>query len=433
MHVSPHPHPELQLAAPAWAEDGRIVLGPAAFLLPPEERESLVRHETIHALQQRLAPSDDSPQARARAERLADRPSRELPPLDSLLAQAPRLLAAPVKGTPEKGFTRLFGGNDGIIGEVVESGVTVRAARSYGQLGISAPVDPKSKFGTSTMTDLQFMACSGKSFASLSGLPDRMRLVAKPFAATNRLLAKDSPFRVELVLIATEASRLHFVDGKSLVTMSQDDFDNAGPETAAHEASHALFDSHTNTDRKDPTALAPDTFSLRFADLFARLAATTAVPIPTEPFAKAKPPLAGAAASAVAPAGLVMVADVLWQKTSAAHLSADHPWDRPEELFASAHGAFVTDKKVLAKLIDYYAGADSSIKSLGKELLDLLAAVEDSKRLGALRPLGDPKKEAAATTSLRPPVSGPSTVKDRLGAILNPETLPPEAVLCPSP
>ena len=427
MHFSPGPHPALGTATPAWAENGRVVFGTPALLLPSTAWSKLIRHETIHALQQRLAPAEETAEARQRAERLAERSGPRLPSPAELTMPAPRLLAAPVTGPPAKGFDRLFGGGDGVIGEVKEAGVTVRAERSYKQLGISAPVDPHSRLGTSTMTDLQFMACGKKSWRTLAALAAKMRATAKPIAAANAVLDPKSPRRVELVLVANEESRQHFVDGQELVTISQDDFDKAGPETAAHEASHAVFDSHTY-DVKDPTALAPDTFALRFADLFIRLGNTTPVPEPIAPFEKTKPRLKVTDPRSAEPAGYLMVADVLWQKTSTSR-SDSHPWASPDELFASAYGAFLTDKAQLSTLIAYYTKADPSIKALGKELLDLLQAVKDPS---ALKPLADPAAAAAARATIKPD-PGKSTVKDRLGTILTPETLPPPTVECPTP
>ena len=96
--VSDRPHPQLPPGTPAWAQDGEIVLGPPAFLLSPEERADVVHHETIHVLQQRLAPVEESGAARERAERLADRPRGSLPSSAELQTPAPRLLAAPIKG-----------------------------------------------------------------------------------------------------------------------------------------------------------------------------------------------------------------------------------------------------------------------------------------------------------------------------------------------
>ena len=426
---SSRPHPELHPGTPAWAEDGQIVLGPPSLLLSPEERADVMHHETIHVLQQRLAPADETAAARDRSERLADRPRGDLPAAQNLLEPVPRLLAAPVKGKPASGFTRLFAGNDGVIGEVVDAGVTVRAQRSYKQLGIEAPVDPTSQFETATMTDLQFLSCGNRVFPALHQLAKEMLKAAQQVAAMSEAIPKGSPWRVKLVLVVNEASRLHFADGEPLITLSHEDFDRSGAESAAHEAAHAVFESHSHSRPGDPDALAPDAFALRFADLFRRLQQTQLVPVPTEPFNKKKPPLTTSGAGAEQPAGLVMVTDSLWASGSGERTEG-HPWDGVDELFASAYAAFRTNEQLLRQLIAHYAKADGSVKKLGTELLDLLKAVKDPKALKALKaPAKADATEAEAAIAKRE--SQPSQIKDRLGAILKPETLPPETVVCP--
>jgi hypothetical protein len=425
--VSDRPHPRLPAGTPAWAQDGEIVLGPPAALLSPQERADVVHHETIHVLQQRAAPVEETSMARERAERLADRPRGSVPSPAELRAPVPRLLAAPVKGKAATGFTRLFAGEGKIIGEVVD-GVTVRAELSYRDLGIEAPVDPKSEFGTATMTDLQFLSCGNRSFPRLKAVGDAIRAVAKRVAAVNGAIPAGSPWRVDLALIVNEASRLHFADGKALLVISHTDFERAGPETAAHEAAHAVFESHSHPDPKHPDALAPDAFALRLADLFLRLARTPPVSLPSAPFGKRKPPLKGGDGGPEQPAGLVMVTDSLWSGGAG---TEGHPWDGPDEFFASAFGAFVSEPKLLAQMIDHYAPLDASIKSGGAELLKLLAAVKDPKAAQAVKPPAAAQQKDA-TDAIRRRESPASTIKERLGAILHPETLPPESVTCPA-
>jgi hypothetical protein len=74
---------------PAWAERGDIVLGPGAALLGEEERADVLRHEAVHATQQRAAPAEESGAARARGEDLAERGS--LPSVAELSAPVPSL------------------------------------------------------------------------------------------------------------------------------------------------------------------------------------------------------------------------------------------------------------------------------------------------------------------------------------------------------
>jgi hypothetical protein len=420
-------HSQLPAGTPAWAQDGEVVLGPPAALLSPQERADVVHHETIHVLQQRLAPAEETGAARDRAERLADRPRGSLPSPAELQAPAPRLLAAPVKGKAVTGFTRLFAGEGQIIGEVVESGVTVRADLGYRELGIEAPVDPKSEFGLATMTDLQWLSCGNRAFPKLAAVGTALRGVAKQVATVNGAIAAGSPWRVEQVFVVNEASRLHFADGKAFMVLSYKDFETVGPETAAHEASHAVFESHSHPDPKQPDALAPDAFALRWADLFLRLAKTPPVPLPKEPFKKERPPLKGGDGPEQ-PAGLVMVTDSLWSGGAA---TEGHPWEGPDEFFASAFGAFVRDPQMLGQMVAHYAPLDASIKSGGAELLSLLGAVKDPKAAKALKPPAAADQKDA-TDAIRARESQASTIKERLGAILNPEKLPPETVACPT-
>jgi hypothetical protein len=426
--VSDRPHPQLPPGTPAWAQDGEIVLGPPAAVLSPEERADVVHHETIHVLQQRMAPAEETGAARDRAERLADRPRGSLPSPAELQAPAPRLLAAPIKGKATlAGFTRLFAGDGKIVGEVV-NGVTVRAELSYQELGIEAPVDPDSKFETKTMTDLQYLACGNRAFPKLEAVGVAMQAVAKQIAAVNGAIPAGSPWRVDLALIVNEASRLHFADGKALLVISQKDFNAAGPETAAHEASHAVFESHSHPDPKKPEALAPDAFALRWADLYLRLAKTPVVALPKEPFKKAKPPLKAGDDGSGHPAGHVMVTDSLW---SAGAKTEGHPWEGPDEFFASAFGAFVRDEKLLAQMIAHYAPLDAAVKTGGAELLTLLKAVKDPKAAKGVKP-PEAAQQKDATEAIRQRESQASTIKDRLGAILSPETLAPDKVSCPA-
>jgi hypothetical protein len=421
------PHPQLDPATPAWAEDGEMVLAPPAIGLSPSERADVVHHEMIHALQQRAAPPEESGAARERAERLADRPRGDFPSPDALRAPAPRLLAAPIKGKSATGFTRLFGGDGQVIGEVVHAGVTVRTSRSYTDLGIEAPIDPKSQFGTASMSELQYLACGNRSFASLENAAKKMRGVAEAVARANGAIAAGSPWRVQQVFVVNEASRLHFADGRALITIALEDFAAAAAETAAHEASHAIFESHSHPDPAKPDVLAPDTLALRITDLFLRLSKTTPVPLPSQPFKRQKPSLKADADDDVRPAGIVMVTDGLWSGGAA---TDGHPWDGPDEFFASAYGAFQTDPGLLRQLIAHFAPADAAIKPAGVELLALLGAVKDPKAQKSLPGVATGARDAAIR-EIRGRESPASTIKQRLGAILDPEHLPPETVTCP--
>jgi hypothetical protein len=311
---------------------------------------------------------------------------------------------------------------------VVDGGVTVRADLSYRELGIQAPVDPNSKLELATMTDLQWLSCGNRAFPKLQQVGVAMKAVAKQIAKVNDAIPAGSPWRVDLALIVSEASRLHLADGKALLVISDKDFKTVGPETAAHEAAHAVFESHSHPDPKDPEALAPDAFALRFADLYLRLAKTPPVPLPKDSFKTRKPPLKGDGSGPEQPAGFVMVADSLWGGGAS---TEGHPWEGVDEFFASAFGAFVHDPKLLTQMIDHYAPVDAAVKSGGAELLTLLKAVKDPKAAKAVKPPATAQQKDA-TEAIRQRESQASTIKQRLGAILDPEKLPPEKVTCPA-
>jgi hypothetical protein len=276
------------------------------------------------------------------------------------------------------------------------------------------------------MTDLQYLSCGNHAFPALESVGKKLREVAKGVARVNGSIAAGSPWKVESVYVVSEASRMHFADGKALITLSPDDFKNAAVETAVHEASHAVFESHSHPDTAKPDVLAPDTFALRISDLFLRLAKTKPVALPSLPFKKQRPSLKPGG-DADKPAGLVMVTDGLW---SGGAMTDGHPWDGPDEFFASAHGAFVTDEALLRELIAHYAGADAGLKDAGAELLALLKSLKDPAALKALKGVG--AAGADATQAIRARESQASGIKDRLGSILNPAALPPPAVACPT-
>jgi hypothetical protein len=75
-----------------------------------------------------------------------------------------------------------------------------------------------------------------------------------------------------------------------------------------------------------------------------------------------------------------MVTDSLW---SGGASTEGHPWDGPDEFFASALGAFVRDRQLLAQMIAHYAPLNASIKRDGAELLALLTAVNQGRERAA--------------------------------------------------
>ena len=361
-----------------------------------------------------IAPSG-SPTARAAA---------SLRP-EELSAPAPRLLAAPVKGKAATGFTRLFAGDGEIIGEVVDSGVAVRAELGYRELGIEAPVDPKSDFGTATMTDLQFLSCGNRAFPKLQAVGTAMRERRQAGRGVNGAIAAGSPWRVEQVFVVNEASRLHFADGQALMVLSHKDFDSNGPETAAHEASHAVFESHSHPDRSSPRPSAPDAFALRLADLFLRLAKTPSVSASERAVQEAAAAAEAGGDGPQQPAGL---RDGHRQPVERRRDHRGASVGRPRRVLRQRPRRLRPRSEAARRMIAHYAPLDASSRARGRAA-SLLTAAEGPR----VKALQRPRRPAeGATEAIRQRESQPSTIKERLGAILSPETLPPETVTCPA-
>jgi len=65
--------PRLPPYTPAWTENGQIRLSPYSLLLPPSEIASVLQHEKVHAVHQRIAPRTESISAHSYAESIAAR------------------------------------------------------------------------------------------------------------------------------------------------------------------------------------------------------------------------------------------------------------------------------------------------------------------------------------------------------------------------
>ena len=126
----------LPAQTPAWAENGAIHMGPAGLLMAPMERQRVLRMKMVHALHQRLAPPGESTESRRHAEGLAARGADRAGgfALADFLTPSPALLAFPPQSYSP--WSKVWIGHAGLIGEVVDAGVTVRIFMTYEELGI---------------------------------------------------------------------------------------------------------------------------------------------------------------------------------------------------------------------------------------------------------------------------------------------------------
>jgi hypothetical protein len=406
-HLTAYGHPRLPTGTPAWSENGAVVLSAQALLAPPALRTEMLLHEAIHSTHQRAAPRDDSPAARATAERLATSPAafasrKALPPVPSLLGFPPQ---------PHKPFDRVWIGHSGIVGEIVRSGITVRVLVPYDRIGID-PGDPGKAFH-----------CGKHDMPPIPDLVKRMIDVAAITAKLNKdLPAKVQPYTAQLVGVIDEGSAYRLANGKPVIILKEAELTSGQyPDTLAHETSHAIYEYHSVAN--DPKKRTPDVYALAIADLFNRAKNTARVPHPTTKFDPGKPPpLTGEGAGVEA--GLAMATDTLWAG------SGGHPWGGPDEFFASAYAGFLRNPELQKKIFTHYAKADTEVGLIAKELLRLLAIAKDQKALGKLKTPPQTAEAAAAIERAGEPWDIGSYTYG-VGWLVEPSKMPgPEQIKC---
>lgn len=407
---TPFVNPQLPPQTPAWTDNGSIYLSPYALLLPDKLLPNVLAHERVHAIHHRMAARDESSDARVHAESLAsrERSAFELP-VEKFLQPVPGLLAFPPQNY--KPWDRVIVGNAGIIGEVVESGVTVRILLGYKDLKVER------------MPEYQDYVCRNHGASPVEDTVKKMREIAKIAAQLNNSIPKSAAAKgVALVAIddAAATTGYRLANGQGMIWLKGEEFRSASyKDTIFHESSHAIFEAHS------PTGGKPDPFALRIADLYGRLKDTKMVTKPSEKFKKKKPPLT----AGDAPAGVAMVTDVLWSVDK----TAGHPWDDVSEFFASANGCFRFDKDLLSDLVDYYAGADPKIGKLKAELFDLLETATDPKKAAKVKAPSPPDNALAIAKAVKPtPDESKQTTSGILASLLDQSKLAqPADILCP--
>ncbi len=406
--------PNLAPETPAWAHDGHIHIGVPALSMSPSERAIVLRHELAHGLQQRLSPREETPAARHRAEAIARRAeTNEQFQLSDLLTPVPGLLGFPSQ--THSPWTRVWIGYAGLAGEVIKGGVCVRVYKSYDELGITH------------MPEYQTYHCGKHDKAPIPTLVKKMGDIADTTAKFNAVIPAGAPERIRLVTITNETSGYRMANGAGLMVIEHKEFlASSYVETAAHEASHAIFEHHSVA--ADRAKRGANPLAQRLADLFVRLEGTKPVPIPTSLFdPKRPPPLKMKPDESAQPAGLVMVMDTLWSGTGG------HPWDGVDEFFASSLAAFIQKPALLRQIVAHYQKADSAIKALATELFQLLAVAAPGSTAS---PVSAPSSPAAALAELAT-VAAPldfSSKGGQIGWLIDPTTLPsPKDIRCPAP
>jgi hypothetical protein len=409
--------------APAWSKEGSIFLAGGFFAASPDKQTEILQHESVHALHQRYAPTDNSDAARNRAENLANNPA--LANAHTLAVPAPAVLGFPPQSYDN--WNQVFLGVDHIIGEIIVSGIILRIAIPYDEIGIKELTQK----GTLGGIDMDLIVkdksavyhCGPHPFKPIATYIERLKKVAAVADKVNSKIPAGSMWKAELVVMGpgvNEAFRI--ANGKGVLELDSKNINtNFILDSAAHEASHGVFEHHAAAGDPDYTKRVPDNFALAIADVFAQLSNTKNVDLPTGKFdPKIKPT---APTGNGAPAGLVMVVDTLWSG------SGGHPWDGVDEFFASSYGAYTQDKSLLNKIIDHYISFDSSIKPIKPTLLGLLKIAGDQKKISALKAPANSTAANAALGSLGA-VPDHTNIGSGLGIIA--ELIDPSKVIGPA-
>jgi hypothetical protein len=413
--------------SPAWTDNGKVYLRPATLLMPPEPLAAIVRHERVHQLQQALLPRDESTVAAERAELTAGLAERS-PPGAGWLAPAPSRLFYPPKAYSP--WDRVWIGYPGLVMEVVEAGVVVRTYRDYSGLGVN----------------YQGYECGTHEVPGMADLAGKMRSAAKVASKLNQNVPSGAAAqRIGKITVGEFSSAYRTYNGQGVIELKAADFEANPEDTVTHEAGHALFEYHSVAGSAKAASRVPDAYALRIADVFATLADTPEVEVPTGLFDPKHPPPLPAAVGPRArspgdlghrpghpghTAGLVMVMDTLWSG------SGGHPWDGVDEFFASAYGGYVRNRSVLRQSIEHYQKADPKIGPAAKSLLDLLDAIGNPKKMKAIAAPAQPAPAAAELAAVEAPLAleptGITWFESRRNYMLEPSEMPsPDTIFCP--
>ena len=236
-------------------------------------------------------------------------------------------------------------------------------------------------------------------------------IMGKRIAADNATIQASS--RVTLCIIAPTTTRFALWQGKPVLMIDPPD---AGEETVAHEMGHAIFEALKNqAESKTKDSAKARNLRLNVADIYARLSQTKDI---TE-------------GNATHPAGLWIADPSQWLPGG----KSEHPWDDPDEFFASAKAAYQLNRKGLEGAIAKFKKFDPAVGAPAKELLALLDAFF---KKGALPSKGLPEARASAAKTELERGTGVSKVEDTvmsdtpLDWLLNPGNRPKRQKARPS-
>ena len=376
---------------PAWAERGRIGLGPAFFQAGHMTQADILRHEYVHALHQRSAALDNSASARRGAEALASAP--HLAPKQAINEPAPAILAFPPQ--KHKPWNKVYIGNSMIIGELTHGDLILRIKMDYSEF----KVEDIFRYHKDLAMDLietnraTVYHCGKHPNINLVAKVKKLREVLSKVEQLNNKIPDKSTFKIKYVFVAANVSeRFRTANNKGVLFLSSNTLDTGIVDAAAHEASHGIFEHHSTAGNADPAKRVPDNLALQVADIFVKLRNTKAAAEPQTKFDPKSPPSYDSTDSTSRPAGIIPIHDTVWSG------EGGHPWSDIDEFFASAFAAFTQDPKLLDKIIDHYNKHDPRIRPLYTQLFNLFKNVGTAKSLAAVTA---PSDKTAAETMIR--------------------------------
>jgi hypothetical protein len=236
--------------------------------------------------------------------------------------------------------------------------------------------------------------------------------IAKQVAAGNNRI-RDEARRVKLCLIVPTTTRFALLNGDPVLML---DPPNADAATAAHEMGHAIFHALEEMGSSgSKQAAGASAFRLRIADIYLRLSDTKEHTIGDQTH----------------PAGL-WIADPSQWAGSGEH---EHPWDDPDEFFASAREAWQMNQAGFMKAIARLTKVDPKVKQPATELVGLLKEFLNKNRL---RDTKLPKQRAEDASKELAGIRSPSKVEDTimngtpLDWLVHPENRPKKVKARPS-
>lgn len=268
-------------------------------------------------------------------------------------------------------------------------------------------------------TEYAFTSMTVKGIEFRLGVPTReirkietmLPAFAEEIAKGNALIA-DPHFRIRLCVIAETDNQYAKYKGKPVLVIK---WSTAGIGAIRHESGHAIFEFYRAPSGKKSSQTGKA--SLVLADIYARLARTKNVPgVLRSPDGKE--------VRSWLPAGIWIADPSQWSPG----LPSEHPWPDPDEYFASARRAYLTNREGLQAAIAKFTKLDPKVKEPAADLMRVLGQLEAKKRPSEPKTFSEDAKEdlkeVQEAVNLESTVAKEDEIITRLA--LDPSTLAPK-------